>query len=152
MVGGVVQLHVHFDFPVGTRKADVLEVTLAELDDFGVWGNQSTEVDGNIIAHLLLLQGRKEEKGEIVLGVETEVVEKCQLLVFDQGKVEGAAIDIDVGVDGVFARVLEDCGLKENAGAVGGLHVVPQLAKQLFLPGRDCIHVHRLETGDDFMP
>ena len=129
----------------------MLEVTLTKLDDFGAGRNQSAEVNGNIGVSLLLLKGGQEEKGKVVLGVETEVVEESQLPVMDQGKVEGTAVDIDVCVKGIVAGCLEKHGLKENAGAVGGLHVVPQLAKQLFLSGGDRIHVHRLEAWDGFV-
>ena len=108
MIGGVAQFHVDFDLSVGTSKANVFEVTLAELDDFGVGRNQSAEMDGDIGANVLLLQGRQKEKCEVVLGIEIEVVEECQSLVFDKSKVERAVIHIDMGVDGAGSRIFEE--------------------------------------------
>lgn len=152
MVRGVVELRVNFDFSVRLHEIEALQVTLAQLDDFGVGRDESAEVDGKICANMLLLKGGQKEKDEIVLGVEAEVVEEGQMLVLDNGEVEGAAVDVDMGIDGAMGGVFVQHSVQENAGTMDGLHVVPQFAELLLLSCGDCIYVHRLEAGDGFVP
>ena len=108
-------------------------------------------MDGNINAEVLLLKGGQEEESKVVFGVESEVVEKGQVSVLDDSEVERAAVDVDVGVEGVVVRIFEKCCFEENAGPMDGLHVVPQFAELLLLSSGDRIYVHRLKPRDSLM-
>ncbi len=152
MIWGAVQFPVNLNSSIRLNEANLFEVALAQLENLGVGRYQSAEMDGNVGAKLLLLEGGEKEKGEVVLGVEAEVVEEGQVLVLDDGEVERAVVDVDVGVDGAVGGIFEEHGMEEDAGPVKGLYVVPKLAELLLLLCGNGIHVHRMEVGDDLVP
>lgn len=88
MIRRVVQFSVDLDSSIGLHEANLFEIALAQLENLGVGRDQSAEMDGNISVKLLLLEGGEEEKGEVVLGAEAEVVKEGQMLILDDGKVE----------------------------------------------------------------